>query len=307
MSDQKREQARSFGAVAEIYDRARPSYPAEAAESLVGRAGTTGGDPKRVLELGAGTGKLTEHLVRLGHHVIATDPSPEMLGHLKLRAPGAETMVAVAEHLPVASRSVDVVVCAESFHHFDHDEALAEIARVLRPGGTLALVWNFRDEGIPWVRKLGRIIARHSTDGVPDHTGPLEACDYFGEVGEREYRFWQDLRKNELLDLVRTRSHVAVMPEHERADVLDQVAALYDDYGRGPDGMKLPYLTRCYTTTVVNQPPPPVVMSRVEDSAIALIEGDAESETEAAEPGLPPAQPNASGPEDTGTVLIDFR
>lgn len=308
MSDQTREQARSFGAVAETYDRARPSYPVEAAEYLVGRAGTSGGDPKRVLELGAGTGKLTELLVRLGHHVIATDPSPEMLGHLRLRAPGAETMVAVAEHLPVASRSVDVVVCAQSFHWFDHEAALAEITRVLRPGGTLALVWNFRDEGIPWVRKLGRIIG---SGGSTDHTAPVEACDYFGELEEREYRFWQDLRKGELLDLVSTRGYVAPMPDHERAGVLDQVADLYDDYGRGPDGMKLPYLTRCYKTTVVNQPPPPVVMARVEDSAIALVDSDvADGGEDAAadeRSALPPSQPNASGVEDTGTVLIDFR
>lgn len=312
MSEQMRDPGRSYGAVAEAYDRARPSYPAEAAVRLVGRAG---GDPLRVLEIGAGTGKFTELLVATGHRVIATDPSPEMLGFLTARLPDVPTLVATAEQLPVPSRSVDIVVAAESFHHLDHDRALAEVARVLRPGGTFALVWNFRDEGIPWVRKLGRIIGAEKGEEL---VAPLRACEYFDDdLGESEYRFWQDLRRPELFDLVRSRSAVAVLPEHEREDVLDRVGALYDDYGRGPDGMKLPYLTRCYSTTVTNQPPPPVVMERVVDDAIALIDSDSGTDSAAPfdgeatqamrHPLLPESRPSASGPEDTGTVLIDFR
>ncbi|MCX6396306.1 MAG: class I SAM-dependent methyltransferase [Propionibacteriales bacterium] len=308
MSDPSRELARSFGPVAETYDRARPSYPAEAAEWLVG---TAHGDPKRVLELGAGTGKFTELLVAAGHHVIATDPLPEMLGYLKVRVPGAETMVATAEHLPVPSRSIDVVVAAQSFHWFDHDVALAEIARVLRPGGTVGLVWNVRDNAIPWVRKLSALIENGAVR--TDTADPLRESVYFDEVAEREYRFWQDLRRSELDDLVRSRSNIAVMPEHARADVLARVGALYDDYGRGPDGMKLPYLTRCYKTTVTSHPPEQVVMSRVVDDAIGVLEADtASGSAEAAvpppAPGLPAAAPpEPSGHEDTGTLLINFR
>lgn len=300
MSDPLHDLARSFGPVAETYDRARPSYPAEAAEWLVGKAN---GDPKRVLELGAGTGKFTELLVAAGHHVIATDPLPEMLGFLKVRVPGIEAMVATAEQLPVPSRSVDFVVCAQSFHWFDHDVALAEIARVLRPGGTVGLVWNVRDQGIPWVRKLGAIIENGSAE--TDDADPLRECEYFGEVAEREYRFWQHLRRDELFDLIRSRSNIAVLPEHSREDVLARVGALYDDYGRGPDGMKLPYLTRCYKTTVVNQPPAPVVMARVVDDAIAVVDADATGAIDRSP--LPPARPTPSGPEDTGTLLIDFK
>ncbi|MET3961624.1 SAM-dependent methyltransferase [Marmoricola sp. OAE513] len=312
MSDQKHSHARSFGAVAEAYDAARPSYPDEAVSWLVG----PGNEPRRILELGAGTGKLTELLVAAGHQVIATDPLPEMLGLLAQRAPGAQALVGTAESIPVASRSVDVVISAQAFHWFDHGPALAEIARVLRPGGTFSLVWNARDEGIPWVRKLGRIIG--NADNRTDLVDPLRDCEYFDDVAEREYRFWQDLRRPELFDLVRSRSYVAVLPEHEREDVLERVGALYDDYGRGPDGMKLPYLTRCYRTTVINQPPPPVVMQRIEDQALALMDSDnvagdsydPDATQAIPRPGqatLPPSQPNASGPEDTGTVLIDFR
>lgn len=298
MSDPSRDLARSFGPVAEAYDRARPSYPPEAADWLVGPAK---GDPKRVLELGAGTGKFTELLVAAGHHVIATDPSPEMLGYLKLRVPGAEAMVATAESIPVPSRSIDVVVCAQSFHWFAHEVALAEIARVLRPGGTVGLVWNERDTGIPWVRKLGAII-EHQPNRA-DSVDELRSCEYFDEVAEREYRFWQHLRRDELFDLVSSRSNVSTMPEHARADLLDRVGALYDDYGRGPDGMKLPYVTMCFKSTVTNHPSEHVVMERVVDDAIGVLDADAEA-TGAV---LPPAGPTSSGPEDTGTLLIDFK
>ncbi len=143
---------RSFGPVADAYDRARPSYPDEAV------AWMTGNGRSMVLELGAGTGKLTEVLTQFGHEVLATDPLPEMLAVLGKRV-DAHHVVASAEHLPVRSRSVDVVVCGQSFHWFDHELAMAEIARVLRPGGVIALAWNTYDEGIPWVKRLKKLIS----------------------------------------------------------------------------------------------------------------------------------------------------
>ncbi len=276
MSDELRDHALSFGPVAEAYDRARPSYPAEAAAWLVG--------PKRsaVLELGAGTGKLTELLVAAGHDVVATDPLPEMLGKLRSRVPGARAAVATAERIPVASRSADVVVSAQAFHWFDHDVALAEIARVLRPGGVLALVWNARDEGIPWVRKLGSIIG--SSDNRLDLVDPVVESAYFGPVEQQEFRFWQSLRRDDLFDLVRSRSYVALLDDAERDELLRRVGALYDDYGRGPDGMQLPYLTRCYRAVVQAAPPP-----RVPASAAPADDAPA-----------PPV-------DDPGTLLIDFK
>jgi SAM-dependent methyltransferase len=278
MSDELRDHALSFGPVAKAYDRARPSYPGDAAAWLVG--------PRRsaVLELGAGTGKLTELLVAAGHDVVATDPLAEMLGHLRARVPGARTAVAAAEHIPVASRSADVVVCAQAFHWFDHEVALAEIARVLRPGGVLALVWNARDEGIPWVRKLGTIIG--SSDNRTDLADPVTESPYFGPVEQREFRFWQSLRRDELFDLVRSRSYVAVLDDERREELLTRVGALYDDYGRGPDGMQLPYLTRCYRAVVESAPPP-----RLPDRPAPANGADTE--------------PAAA--DDPGTLLIDFK
>lgn len=292
MSDELREHALSFATVAEAYDRARPSYPADAAAWLVGQHRST------VVELGAGTGKLTELLVAAGHDVIATDPLPEMLHHLRLRVPGARAAVATAEQIPVSSHTADVVVCAQSFHWFDHAAALPEIARVLRPGGVLALVWNSRDEGIPWVRKLGALLGERGLAGGESSTelaAPLTESEEFGPLEQQEFRFWQSLRRDELFDLVRSRSYVALLDDGPRADLLDRVGALYDDYGRGPDGMQLPYLTRCYRAVVHHRAPAPPV-----PRSFDVVDPDATQPV-----GRIPHQ--TAPPDDSGTLLIDFK
>ncbi len=276
---------RSFGPVADAYDRARPSYP-EAAVSWL-----TGSGRSLVLELGAGTGKLTEVLHRAGHEVVATDPLPEMLAVLAARVP-VRPVVATAEHIPVRSRSVDVVVCGQSFHWFDHDLALAEIARVLRPGGVIALAWNTYDEGIPWVRRLKRLLS--PDQGEEQRQMPLMETPYFGFVDERSFRFWQPHTARTLADLARSVSHVATMSEHARGDVLAKVDALYADYGRGHDGMQLPWVTRCYRAVVRHQELPPET-----------------SPGPVAPPGLEEDEPTGpitrQPPEEPGMRLIDFR
>lgn len=266
----------SFGDAADRYDRARPSYPPEGVAWLVGTK------PARVLELGAGTGKLTEQVVALGHEVVATDPDDRMLRLLNARVPAAHACSAAAECIPVASRSVDVVVAAQAFHWFDRARALPEIARVLRPGGVLAMVWNVRDEGIPWVRRLGLLIGNQEQDRDPVRL--LSDDRHFGWVDSATYRHWQDLDRAGLLDLVASRSNVAVMTPDERERTLREVGEMYDGYGRGHDGMRLPYVTRCYRTVVQRQDP--------EDEAKPDADADA----------APPAEP-----EDPGTLLIDFR
>lgn len=279
--EQRTQHALSFAGVADAYDRARPSYPEEAVSWLVGK------QPATVVELGAGTGKLTGLLAAAGHDVLATDPLAEMLAHLRRRLPAVRTAVASAEEIPVASRSVDVVVCAQSFHWFDHAVALPEIARVLRPGGRLALVWNHRDNNIPWVRKLERLIGEH--DEREENVRPLMETTHFGWVEQEEFRLWQSLDADRLEDLVRSRSYIAVMSEEERTAVLTKVRALYDDYGRGHDGMLLPYLTDCYRATVRHREP---------ESAPDQTDDEP---TAGAVPDEPPDGP------DTDALLIDFR
>jgi SAM-dependent methyltransferase len=232
----------SFAGVAEAYDRARPTYPVEAVSWL---AGNTRG---RVLELGAGTGKLTEPLLGLGHHVVATDPAEPMLRLLARNLPGARMCLATAEQIPLASRSVDLVVSAQAFHWFDLELALPEIARVLRPGGQLALAWNVRDERIPWVKRLGALIG--TPEQLGDPTDALVGSRLFGFVDTTTFRFWQFHDQQSLRDLVRSRSNIAVMSELERERVLRRVDELYAEYGRGADGMRLPYVTRCFKTVV---------------------------------------------------------
>jgi len=239
MDDELRRQGRAFSAVADAYARARPTYPPPAVEWLTGRTA------QRVLELGAGTGKLTEALVSRGHRVTATDPSAPMLRRLveRLDVPAAQC---VAESLPFRAGSFDLVVVAQAFHWFDLEPALTEIARVLRVGGSLSLVWNYRDERVPWVRRLSEVI------GAEPHAGDIAAMlattTHFSPPEHTSFRFWQDLDGPGLVDMVASRSYVAVLSDAEREPLLARVRELYDSYDRGPLGLRLPYTTDCYRT-----------------------------------------------------------
>lgn len=288
------EPARSFELVADVYDRARPSYPPAAAEWLVGS------DRSLVLEVGAGTGKLTTPLTALGHAVTTTDRSAVMLRRLARHCPTTPRLVAAAENLPVADRSVDAVVAGQAFHWFDARRALQEAARVLRDDGVLGLVWNRLDERIPWVRRLASILAASvRTAGPSAPTGPgapgamdrvvpaVDASERFGPVDTATFRFWQPLNRDSLRDLVRSRSVVALLSDLERERLLRRVDELYDEYGRGADGMLLPYVTHTYRATVRPRPTPPPT-SRPTQTA---------------------GEPTVLGPDDmdTDALLIDFR
>lgn len=284
MDDDLSRLSRSFGPVAAAYDRGRPGFPAEAVRWLVGREAAT------VLELGAGTGKLTRELVALGHDVHATDPDPAMLGVLQKSLPDVPTSVAGAEEIPLPDRSVDVVVAAQAFHWFDHERALPEIARVLRPGGYVAVCWNLRDERIPWVRKLGKAIGSAAAVVNADSTDALVQSDLFGFVDEKSFAHWQHVDRDSIIDLVGSRSYVSTLEVDEREALLDRVRTLYDDYGRGMDGMKLPYDCECYRARVNDRPDGARETSVVDEPDTE--EGDG------------PTEPPTDG---SGTLLIDFR
>jgi SAM-dependent methyltransferase len=236
------EPARSFDLVADAYDRGRPSYPDEAVSWLLGSVRHTS-QVIDVVELGAGTGKLTEQLLRQGCDVVATDPSEAMLRRLAVRAPRARAVAAVAEQVPVPTRSADLVVAAQCFHWFEAESVLREAARVLRPGGELAVMWNVRDERIPWVKRLGRIIGTnvHAESGDPARA--IDETGMFETVERATFRFWQPLDGDALRDLVCSRSNVALMSDFERERLLRRVDDLYAEYGRMADGMLLPYVT----------------------------------------------------------------
>lgn len=271
--------ARSFGAVAEAYDRGRPGYPPQAVAWLMG------GEAKIVLELGAGTGKLTRELVDQGHAVFATEPDEAMLALLRERVPEVSAKVATAEEIPANDRSVDVVVVAQAFHWFDHERALPEIARVLRADGHVALVWNFFDQRIPWVRRLVNVVGEHSATSN-SASEALEGHELFEPVERTTFAFWQDVNRDTLVDIVASRSYVASLPEAEREAKLDAVRALYDEYGRGHDGMQLPYVTECFRAKVKD----------LRETAATNPDDDASQE-----------RPVVSDGTDTDMLLIDFR
>jgi ubiquinone/menaquinone biosynthesis C-methylase UbiE len=292
-------EARSFGGVAEAYERGRPTYPRPAAAWLAGT------QPVTVLELGAGTGKLTAELVALGHDVHATDPDPAMLEVLARRLPDVRRSVAAAEEIPLPDGSVDVVVCAQSFHWFDLDRALPEIARVLRRGGRLAVVWNQRDERIPWVRRLGALLG--TQDHLRQPAEPIVQSALFGFVEDATFRFWHTIHRDSIQDLVLSRSNVAVLDEEGRAAKLAEVLAFYDDYGRGMDGMQLPYVASCFRATVV-QPPRRAPEPATEDAPAGPPATDDDRPTGADDPAPDDdLHHGISDGTDTDMLLIDFR
>ena len=237
--DEKRGRASSFGEVADAYERARPGYPEDAVRWLAGD------EPCDVVDLGAGTGKLTRSLVALGHRVTAVEPLAEMREHLRAAVPGATALEGSAEALPLPDASADVITCAQAFHWFDHATALAEIARVLRPGGRLALVWNARDDREPWVAKLSVAVIGSETIEHGDGAKPIAVSGLFGPVEHATFSLTQRLDRAGLLDLVLSRSYCAVRTVEERAPLLEQAGRIFDEHAvRGE--IELPYLTECF-------------------------------------------------------------
>jgi SAM-dependent methyltransferase len=231
----------AFADVAASYERARPGYPQGAVQWMVGD------DPVDVVDLGAGTGKLTRGLVALGHRVVAVEPLDEMRTHLEVAVPDARAVSGKAESMPLADASADVVTSAQAFHWFDHDDALPEIARVLRPGGRLALVWNSRDDRDPWMTRLSAIIGNETiqeSDVVPI----LDESGLFRWVESARFAFEQVLDRDGLLDLVLSRSYLAKLPAVDREPVLEAVGALFDETATD-GGVRLAYVTECFRAT----------------------------------------------------------
>jgi ubiquinone/menaquinone biosynthesis C-methylase UbiE len=293
--------ARSFGGVADAYERGRPGYPTEAVQWLVGS------EPRTVLELGAGTGKLTETLVELGHDVHACEPDEEMLAVLRKKLPDIRSSASVAEQIPAPDNSFDVVVAAQSLHWFDLDLALPEINRVLKPGGRIAVVWNVRDESMPWVRKLGRIIGTQEQLREPEE--PLVKSGLFGFVEQASYKFWQKVDRKSIVDLVLSRSNIAVLDEAAREAKLRELLAFYDDYGRGMDGMRLPYDCDCYRATVIKKTasaPPPEFEPEEPRPLFADEVPPPEAPSESSEGDAKDERPKSDG-DDDDLLLIHFR
>jgi SAM-dependent methyltransferase len=230
--------AGSFGRVVDEYERGRPNYPEDVVGWLVGGA-------KRAVDLGAGTGKLTSSLAAMIPEVVAVEPQETMVRRLTEVLPGAWAVCARAEALPITTGWADVVVVAQAFHWFDQDLALPEIARVLRSGGRLSLVWNVRDESIDWVAELARITGR---DNSTETRGALRAPAGFADFEARSFRMVQPMDRRSLVAHVRSRSNIAALDEEERARELKTVESLCDTHPElsERDGIEMPYVTEAY-------------------------------------------------------------
>jgi SAM-dependent methyltransferase len=217
-------QARSFGAVADRYARARPGYPVQAVEWLLEAA------PGRdVLDLAAGTGKLTQVLVEAGAAVVAVEPDEGMRTALATAVPGVEALAGTAESIPLPDGSADAVLVAQAFHWFDVEPACDEIARVLRPGGVLGLLWNLRDGSVPWVADLDRILDWPAD--VVARAGDLsfeeiERHPAFAAGDRRVFPNPVPFTPSRLVDWAASTSRVATRPQDERQAVLEGVADL---------------------------------------------------------------------------------
>jgi SAM-dependent methyltransferase len=173
-----------------------------------------------VLDLGAGTGKLTRALVQTGAHVIAVEPGEAMLDELRRVLPDVEALVGGAEAIPLDDASVDAVAVGQAFHWFRHDEAVPELHRVLRPGGAVALIWNSRDQERPLQREISELIKPLIPAGrarVGHSAGALEDSELFGSVEERTFPFVQRLDADAVADRVASVSFVAAAPADVRA------------------------------------------------------------------------------------------
>ena len=238
--------AKGFGAVADEYERARPDYPPAAVQRMRGEVGPG----KRWLDLGAGTGKLTRSLS--GERVVAVEPLPAMRDHLARALPDVLLLAGVAEAMPFAGASFGAVVCAQAFHWFDGERALPEIHRVLEPGGHLALLWNVKDERVPWVRELGDILRPYQHRVPQETTGrwrrAFHSTELFGPVAEERFPHAQTLDGPGLVERYASASYVAVLPEEERQGVLDRIGWLVKSHPdlRGRTTFPLPYITELH-------------------------------------------------------------
>lgn len=216
--------AAGFKSAADVYERARPSYPQDAIDWLVAQTGLRPG--KTVVDLGAGTGKLTRLLVPTGARVIAVEPIPEMRAHIE----SAELLDGTAEEIPLPDGSADVVTVAQAFHWFDHDRALPEIHRVLRDGGSLVLVWNMRDLDDPVQRGVEELLRPLRVDVPGQIAGawrePLARSHLFGPSTRAEFGYAQRFTTDDLCDRVASTSFVAAMRPVDREELLVRVRTL---------------------------------------------------------------------------------
>jgi SAM-dependent methyltransferase len=226
--DLYRRRAQSFGARAAAYAEHRPDYPADGIRWALGGATR---EVRQVLDLAAGTGKLTEGLLPLGLEVTAVEPDDEMRTELARRFPAARALAGSAEEIPLPDASMDAVLVGQAFHWFDPETAPVEIARVLRPGGVVGALWNVEDNAVDWVADMGPL-ARSSIGDAAKVTYAFPPHPSFGELETAVFPHVHRRTAESMAETIGTHSHTLVVTEAERAAILARVS----DYLRARHG-----------------------------------------------------------------------
>jgi SAM-dependent methyltransferase len=230
-----------FGRAAPAYERGRPGYPQEAIDWMVTALGL--GPGSRVIDLGAGTGKFSRMLAPTGARIIAIEPVAGMRAEFARALPGIKVLDGTAETIPAPDGSADAVTAAQAFHWFAGSQSLAEIRRVLRPGGMLGLIWNRRDERDPLQAAIGGIV-RPYREGAPSHERDgwrevMRTTTAFVPVAERQFSHRQLVDADGLVDRVVSISFIATLKNSERELVAERIRRL----ATGMNQLTLPYLS----------------------------------------------------------------
>lgn len=241
---------RGFDRRARTYERGRPEYPAPALAFLARTLSLRRG--RVVVDLGSGTGKLTRGLLAFGAAVVAVEPAAGMREVFARTLPGTLVVAGQAEAIPLPDGCADAVLVAQAFHWFRPRAALREIARVLRPGGHLALVWNVRDDAVPWVRRMTELVDRYRGTAPRARDGRwqnvLARTRAFGPLRLRTFRHRQRASPRTIVQRVWSISVIALLAPAEQRSVADAMRAILaaDPATRGRRRVSLPYRTEVY-------------------------------------------------------------
>lgn len=239
-----------FGTTADVYERSRPTYPADAVDWLVEHCRITSG--ARVCDLAAGTGKLTRLLGPTGAHLVAVEPIEGMAAVLRRTCPAVPVVGATAEALPLADGGLDAVTVAQAFHWFDGEVAVPELRRVLRAGGRLGLVFNTRERTVDWADALWSIMDRVEKHAPWHDHGwreeTLEAGRSFGPLHEATFHHEHVLDTDGVVARFAGVSHVAVLAPAEQDLVFDEVRELLATHPSiaGRSEFAIPYRVDAY-------------------------------------------------------------
>jgi SAM-dependent methyltransferase len=228
----------SFGAAAASYARYRPGFPVDAVRWMLDGATRPVED---VADVGAGTGKLTRVLLDLAPRVSAFEPDDGMLAELAHQVPQVTRRRARAEALPVEDASFDALTVAQAWHWFDRPTAAAEFRRVLRPGGVVGLVWNIRDDRVPWMADLSSLI---ESDERPSSIG--EIAEVFPDVERHDFTHAVPMSPQDVVGLLSTISYLRLRPDSEQVYAAVRDLLVHHPDTRGHDVLDVPYVTATF-------------------------------------------------------------